>query len=483
MNSRNTRRAEDKVPKSITVPAIHSRTGELVRAGKTYHIGEWRAEKPAAHPTYGMEAEGKILDHGGSHLAWDGEKFAKFPTGAALEKYCRNAGSVASINAAIAKMVPVYRDRVAKVTEELYKPDLEISMNGGHAAAKLFRDTAAAALGMMEFAEKHGGNFHPVGYSPFAAPDAPNLSTPYARYLIGERDGSILTEFRGAALQLHAAMEDVELAIFAFNGMRHLAPLFLALSANSPFRDGRYGGHASERTLRKRLWLQSGTHPAIDGNFFAHLQEYLDWGVAKSATPHYHPTRLPRVDIPTIEMCSADSVDDLPLTFALADLYFRSAHRMRLAHFEKKALPKSLFGIESSLTTKVLDENLDQAARFGTRGQFVVSPDSRVSVRSQLERLFEWIDSRKGCECMVPAKYAALLGHAGSRDFTREVLTRTAELGNPAEMAMDAARLPRPQDNRNGHVRVKANRDLVMGHLRERLEIYKAQARAILGKK
>ena len=71
------------------------------------------------------------------------------------------------------------------------------------------------------------------------------------------------------AMHVHVAVPSAETAIAALNGIRELLPLVLALSANSPFWQGRDSGLASTRTSLFGAFPRTGLPP-----YFA---TYEDW--------------------------------------------------------------------------------------------------------------------------------------------------------------------------------------------------------------
>lgn len=73
------------------------------------------------------------------------------------------------------------------------------------------------------------------------------------------------------ALHVHVGVPDQEDAIRVFNGLRRAVPLLLALSANSPFSQGRDTGFASARTVIFQGFPRTGT-----ARSFADYAEYVD---------------------------------------------------------------------------------------------------------------------------------------------------------------------------------------------------------------
>ena len=97
------------------------------------------------------------------------------------------------------------------------------------------------------------------------------------------------------ALHVHVAVPDAELAVRALNGMRAHLPVLLALSANSPFWQGRDSGLASARTPLFQAFPRVGIPRA-----FAHLRRVRRGDRRAGAL-----RRDPRADVPLVGRAAA----------------------------------------------------------------------------------------------------------------------------------------------------------------------------------
>jgi carboxylate-amine ligase len=123
------------------------------------------------------------------------------------------------------------------------------------------------------------------------------------------------------ALHVHVAVPDAETAVRALNRMRVHLPLLLALSANSPFWQGRDSGLASSRTAAFQTFPRTGMPRA-----FADYADYVEaidvlmrCGAISSPSFVWWDARLaPRFG--TIEIRSMDAQSSPATTAALAEL-------------------------------------------------------------------------------------------------------------------------------------------------------------------
>ena len=211
------------------------------------------------------------------------------------------------------------------------------------------------------------------------------------------------------ALHVHVAVPDEHTAVRAFNGLREELPLLLALSANSPYWQGRDSGLASARIPVFQAFPRTGT-PRAFGSYEAYV-EAVDVLIRCDAIPE--PTFLwwdarlqPRFG--TIEVRIMDAQTRVRDTAALAALVQCLVRREALGHAK---------GSEQ-LAPEVLEENRFLAARDGMEASFV---DLRAGCRLPVaERLSETLRScaphaeRLDCEAEL-ASVRALAERPGAR--------------------------------------------------------------------
>ncbi|WP_430591611.1 carboxylate-amine ligase [Humidisolicoccus flavus] len=98
---------------------------------------------------------------------------------------------------------------------------------------------------------------------------------------IEHRIRAVSREQTMCGLHVHVAVPDRDLGVAVLNATRAQLPLFLALSVNAPFWDGRDTGFASWRSVQLSRWPVSSIHPVFrDGADYEHrVQRLLDNGV------------------------------------------------------------------------------------------------------------------------------------------------------------------------------------------------------------
>ena len=183
-------------------------------------------------------------------------------------------------------------------------------------------------------------------------------------------------------LHVHVGIPDPEDAFRVFDRMRGHIPLFLALSANSPFWQGRDTGLASARTPLFQAFPRVG----IPRRF----RSYEEWIQTVSVLVRHNaiaePTFLwwdvrPQPRFGTVEIRIMDAQTTVEATSGLAALVVSVA---RLEQLEGWIGPRILD------LPEVLEENRFLAARDGMRAELVdPDGDARPPVRQILRRLVD----------------------------------------------------------------------------------------------
>ena len=184
------------------------------------------------------------------------------------------------------------------------------------------------------------------------------------------------------ALHVHVGVPDPSAAIAAANQLRAHLPVLLALSANSPYWQGRDTGLASARTPLFQAFPRVGIPRAFSS--YAEWAETVDLLVRCEALPDHTflwwDVRLqPRFG--TVEVRIMDAQSSITHTSALAALV---QCLVRLEVLEGYTPAKTLGAQE------VLAENRFLAARDGVEASLVdVVSEQRVPVREMVEPLLE----------------------------------------------------------------------------------------------
>jgi glutamate---cysteine ligase / carboxylate-amine ligase len=140
------------------------------------------------------------------------------------------------------------------------------------------------------------------------AQDGDSLIGPGTRYQqIAEHFGQLVVGGLVCGCHVHVGVDDRAVALQVSNHLRPWLPVLLALSANSPFVDGKDTGYASSRHLLFSRWPSSGPPPYLESldEYESIMAGYLATGVALDRKMIYWDVR-PSEHQPTIEIRVGD---------------------------------------------------------------------------------------------------------------------------------------------------------------------------------
>ncbi|HEY2601771.1 MAG TPA: YbdK family carboxylate-amine ligase [Thermoleophilaceae bacterium] len=206
------------------------------------------------------------------------------------------------------------------------------------------------------------------------------------------------------ALHVHVGVPDAGDAVRVLNGLREAVPLLLALSANSPFSQGRDTGFASARTVIFQSFPRTGTARAFAGyrDYVRAVDALIGSGALPDPSFLWWDVRL-QPKLGTVEVRVMDAQSNVADSAALIALV-QSLVRLEL---EGDAPPAGDVGPE------VLAENRFLAARDGSEAR-LIDPARRELV--PLRRLVDELLTR----CLP---HAEALGCAGELEHARRLAT------------------------------------------------------------
>jgi glutamate---cysteine ligase / carboxylate-amine ligase len=138
---------------------------------------------------------------------------------------------------------------------------------------------------------------------------------------MAERFGPTAQEVLTCGCHVHVSVESEEEGIAAVDRIRVWLPVILAISANSPFYDGRDTGYASYRSQLWMRWPSAGPTDAFGTPEAYHelVRSMVESGVLLDDGMIYFDARLSQ-RYPTVEIRVADVCVDLEDTLVIAAL-------------------------------------------------------------------------------------------------------------------------------------------------------------------
>jgi glutamate---cysteine ligase / carboxylate-amine ligase len=242
------------------------------------------------------------------------------------------------------------------------------------------------------------------------------------------------------ALHVHVGVPEPEDAIRVLNGLRRNIPILLALSANSPFWQGRDCGFASARTVIFQAFPRTGP-PRLFADYADYVQT-VDALIAPGAIPDpsflWWDVRLqPALGTVEVRVMDAQSrVQDVEPLVAL----IQSLARLELEGEPSRVAP----------SPEVLAENRFLAARDGMYASLIdPTAGSLVPVREALEALLaECRPHAVALGCAGRLDQVKRLAAVGGSDTQRQLFARDRGLDHLVESLADQFLAPRPDDDR-----------------------------------
>jgi len=268
-----------------------------------------------------------------------------------------------------------------EVQHELHLSQIEMASDTCETLADV-RESLRNVRGILiAAARRTGAELVAAGTNPMPLPAESDV-TPKDRYeQMADRYQQIARELFIFGCHVHVSMPDRGLGIDVMNRSLRWLPLLQAISANSPYWDGKDTGYMSYRRELWTQWPMAGPPPYFQsvGDYQQCIDDLLRCGAVKDESFLYWDIRLP-TRIPTIEFRCADVMTSLEETVGFAGLV-------------RGIVTQSISDIRAGTTarpirTSVLRYAMWQAARFGVGGQ-LVDPETcdALPVADLVERL------------------------------------------------------------------------------------------------
>ena len=289
------------------------------------------------------------------------------------------------------------------VVPEFLRSQLETNTRVCDSIADLRTALAETRRLVAEAAEAHGARVMAASTHPFAA-WREQLVTAKPRYREFEiQMQEVVRRFLVGGMHIHAGFGDPDSRIRVMTSIRRYLPLFIALSASSPFNAGSYTGFNSYRAIVIGALPRTGMPRAFrsKAEFDRLVEEYRRAGSLRDSSELWLDIR-PHHAYPTLELRICDICPRMDDAIALAALYAATL-RWLLRRDASEGLP-------AEPSTEIIVDNCWRARRYGTLA-FIGDAErgGRIDVADSVEALLGEVaeDARAlGCErelCRIPS--------------------------------------------------------------------------------
>jgi glutamate---cysteine ligase / carboxylate-amine ligase len=371
-------------------PLPHAHSAALDALQTHESIPDWARWTPSAPYSVGIEEEVMILDPRDFSLHQDGEPVVQ----------------------------GVFEGLAGRASAETHDAAIELATSPCPSIGEADDEVVRLRAALVDELEQAGLRAAAAGTHPFAMWTDTRVSGGARYQLILRTMRELARREPTFALHVHVGIPDAASAIELLNRLRAHVPLLLALSANSPFWQGRDTGLASARTPIFQAFPRVGIPRPFAS--YPDYVEAVDQMLRCDAFPEpsflWWDVRV-RPQLGTVEVRVMDAQSTAERSVALAALVQTIAH---LELEEGYVDPRP----------EILDENRFLAARDGTDARLLdPAAERQVPVREQLSQLLDVAAPHAqelGCESAV--ELVADIALNGGAEQQRQ-LARTRNLG------------------------------------------------------
>jgi carboxylate-amine ligase len=273
----------------------------------------------------------------------------------------------------------------ASVAGELISSEIEIRSGRGEDLAAAISAQRERRKRLFAIAAQRGVALGATGTHPWSDYREQHIiDTAHYRRV---QDGLQYVAWRNNAfsLHVHVGIQGADRAVLVCDRLRPVLPLLLAISANSPFLDGRDSGlHSARSQIFTRSFPRCGI-PDSFGSWEAFAQ-YIDFLVRTGSIVEYTQvwwSVRPHFAFGTVEVRICDAQATAPEAEGLAALIVACvAQAARDIDAGQPAV---------ELPNRLIEENLWRAIRFGLEGDFLdLERQQPYPAAETLERLLRW---------------------------------------------------------------------------------------------
>jgi carboxylate-amine ligase len=188
------------------------------------------------------------------------------------------------------------------------------------------------------------------------------------------------------SMHVHVGVHDINRAVLICDRLRPILPLLLAISANSPYVDGRDSGLHSARTQTfTKSFPRCGIPDAFGG--WPAYRDYIDFLVRTHSIVEFTQvwwSVRPHFRFGTVEVRICDAQTTAPESEALAALMVACVVQAARDIDEGRPFDHP--------APRLIEENMWRAIRYGLSGELIdLDRGDVVPARERIERLIQWV--------------------------------------------------------------------------------------------
>jgi carboxylate-amine ligase len=313
------------------------------------------------------------------------------------------------------------------ITGELISSEIEIVSGAGRDLADALARQRDRRRRLFALVDRHGAALGATGTHPWADyREQPIIDTEHYRRV---EEGLKYVAWRNNTFSMHAhvGVRDIDRAVRVCDRLRPVLPPLLAISANSPYLDGRDSGLHSARTQSfTRSFPRCGVPDAFGG--WAAYREYIELLQRTNSIVEFTQvwwSVRPHFSFGTVEIRICDAQTSAAESEALAALMVACVAQAA------RDIDEGVPFVDPA--PRLIEENMWRAIRFGLDGRLIdLERAQEYPARSAIERLAAWtapVRGELGIEIAFPERNGAqrqraLIDAGASREEVFAACTR-----------------------------------------------------------
>jgi carboxylate-amine ligase len=288
----------------------------------------------------------------------------------------------------------------SSVAGELIRSEIEIVSGRGTSVADALRHQQRWRRRLFALAETQGLALGATGTHPWADYRVQQIIETDHYRMVEEGLKYVAWRNNTFSLHVHVGVCDIDRAVRVCDRLRPVLPMLLAISANSPFLDGRDSGLHSARTQSfTRSFPRCGVPDAFGS--WAAYRSYLEFLLHTRSIVEFTQvwwSVRPHLGFGTVEVRICDAQASAQESGALASLIVACV--AQAARDIDDAVPFT------DPEPRLVEENMWRAIRFGLDGRLIdLDRAEEYPARQAIERLAEWsapVRAELGIELAFP---------------------------------------------------------------------------------
>ena len=309
-----------------------------------------------------------------------------------------------------------------EIVHELFRCEVEIATDVCETLDDVQQALIKARCAVIAAARETGSEIAAAGTHPFSRWEDQQITPKDRYYALHDDLGRMIRELIILGCHVHVGIEDKEMAVEVMNRSRIWLPTMLALTANSPFWEGKDTGYDSYRMALWNRLPTAGPPPFFKdyADYRSFIQQLIDTGITDDPTKVYWDIRISE-RFPTVEFRMSDICGSVEEAVMLAGLVRSLAHTCYQEAKAGKPAPP--------IRGEMMKAAMWQASRYGLSEELIDFTQMKpVPAKERVKALLDYIQpalETYGDEEKVNSEVDRILTEGNSAQRQRKIYAET----------------------------------------------------------